>query len=260
MPDLKPQVYKDPRPAEYFTRFHERSRTHDPDWVYDLARIIVTPPSLLLYRTRAIGAENVPRGGHVILAPNHFSQWDHFFAGVFLPRKIRFMAKSQLFSNPVIEFIFRHGGAFPIRRGHHDEEAFKTAYAILERGGCLLMYPEGGRSRTGGLGEPRPGVGRIALESGVPVVPVAIHGSLAVRRWRKLRFPKVTVQFAEPMRFEVEPSPSRERQLEVATQIFERVQEMYTALDEKGRRGVAEALREGIESRTEQQVPAGQAR
>jgi len=260
MPDIKPQVYKDPRPAEYFTRFHERSRTHDPDWVYDLARIIVTPPSLLLYRARAIGAENVPRAGPVILAPNHFSQWDHFFAGVFLPRKVRFMAKSQLFSNRVIEFIFRHGGAFPIRRGHHDEEAFKTAYTILERGGCLLMYPEGGRSRTGGLGEPRPGVGRIALESGVPVVPVAIHGSLGVRRWRKLRFPKVTIQFGEPMRFEVVPSPSRERQLEIAAQIFERVQEMYAALDEKGRRGVVKALREGIESRTEHQVPAGQAR
>ena len=59
------------------------------------------------------------------------------------------MAKSQLFSNPVIQYIFWHGGAFPVRRGHHDEEAFKTAYAILDRGGCLLMYPEGGRSRSG---------------------------------------------------------------------------------------------------------------
>ena len=69
-----------------------------------------------------------------------------------------------------------------MRRGHHDEEAFITAYAILDRGGCVLMYAEGGRSRTGGLGEPRPGVGRIALESGVPVVPVAIHGSLGCPR------------------------------------------------------------------------------
>ena len=260
MPDIKPQVYKDPRPAAHFTRFHERARTHDPDWVYDVARIVLTPPALLVYRARAIGTHHVASAGPLILAPNHFSQWDHFFAGIYLRRRVRFMAKSQLFSNPAIKFIFRHGGAFPVRRGFHDEEAFKTAYAILDRGGCLLMYPEGGRSRSGALGEPRPGVGRIALESGVPVVPVAIHGSLGVRKWRKGRFPKVTIQYGEPMTFDVIPSPSRERQLEVATQIFERVREMYGALEEKGRRGVIKSLREGIGARTEHQVPAGQHR
>ena len=190
MPELKPQVYKDPRPAEEFTRFHERARTHEPDWVYDVARMMLTPPTLLLYRARAIGAEHVPASGAVVLAPNHFSQWDHFFAGVYLRRRIRFMAKSQLFSNPVIKFIFWHGGPFPIRRGHQDEEAFKTVYEILDRGGCLLMYPEGGRSRTGGLGEPRPGVGRIALESGVPVVPVAIHGSHGRARLAPAQLPQ----------------------------------------------------------------------
>jgi 1-acyl-sn-glycerol-3-phosphate acyltransferase len=260
MADIKPQVYKDPRPAEYFTRFHERARTHEPDWVYDVARMLLTPPTVVLYRARAIGAEHVPTSGPVILAPNHFSQWDHFFAGVYLRRRIRFMAKSQLFTNPAIKFIFWHGGPFPIRRGHQDEEAFKTAYEILNRGGCLLMYPEGGRSRSGGLGEPRPGVGRIALESGVPVVPVAIHGSHGVRRWRKLRFPKVTIQYGEPMNFDLVASPSREQQLEVAGQVFERVREMYQALEEKGRRGVIKALREGIGARTERQIPAGQAR
>jgi 1-acyl-sn-glycerol-3-phosphate acyltransferase len=260
MSEIKPQVYKDPRPAEYFAGYHERSRTHEPDWVYDLARMVITPPTLLLYRAWAIGAEHVPTSGPVILAPNHFSQWDHFFAGVYLRRKVRFMAKSQLFSNPVIKYIFWHGGAFPVRRGHQDEEAFKTAYAILERGGCLLMYPEGGRSRSGGLGEPRPGVGRLALESGVPVVPVAIHGSLGVRGWRRLRFPKVTVQYGEPMTFDVLAEPSREQQLAVAGAVFERVRDMYEALEKKGRRGVIKSLREGIGARAEQQVPAGQPR
>jgi 1-acyl-sn-glycerol-3-phosphate acyltransferase len=260
MADLKPQVYKDPRPAEYFDRYHQRSRTHQPDWIYDLARIILTPLCLVVYRLRAIGAENVPSTGPVILAPNHFSQWDHFFAAVFIRRKVRFMAKSQLFTNPVIRWIFFHGGAFPIRRGHHDEEAFKTAYTILDRGGCMLMYPEGGRSRTGGLREPRPGIGRIALQSGVPVIPVAIHGSLGVRGWRKLRFPKVTVQFGEPLAFDVVPDPTRDQQIEVATDVFEHVRAMYDNLDAKGRRGVIKALREGIGNRTEQQVPANQPR
>jgi 1-acyl-sn-glycerol-3-phosphate acyltransferase len=261
MADLKPQVYKDARPAEYFTRFHERARTRDADWVYDLARIVLTPPSLLCFRARAIEAGQVPRSGPVILAPNHFSNWDHFFSAVFLRRKVRFMGKSQLFgANPALTFILAHGGVFPVRRGHRDQEAFITAHRILDNGGCVLIYAEGGRSRTGGLGQPRPGVGYLALESGVPVVPVTIHGSLGVRRWRRLQFPKVTIQYGEPMTFDVVERPSRDQAQEAAERIFEPVQEMYAALEEKGRRGVIKALRDGIGARTEHQVPAGQPR
>jgi 1-acyl-sn-glycerol-3-phosphate acyltransferase len=78
------------------------------------------------------------------------------------------------------------------------------------------------------------------------VVPIAIHGSAGVRGWRKLRFPKVTVQFGEPVSFPVEADPSRERQLEAAGEIFDRVRTMYTALEEKGRRGVIRSLRDQI--------------
>jgi 1-acyl-sn-glycerol-3-phosphate acyltransferase len=250
MAEIKEQVYKDARPAEYFAQFHERARTRDPDWIYELARLILTPPTLLFYRTRALSTENVPASGPVLLAPNHFSQMDHFFAAVYLRRKVRFMAKSQLFGPPVLTSIYRHGGVFPVRRGHRDEEAFKTAYTILDRGGAVLVYAEGGRSRTRNLGEPRPGIGRLALESGVPVVPVAIHGSAGVRGWRKLRFPKVTVQFGEPVSFPAEQAPSRERQLEVAGEVFDRVRSMYTALEEKGRRGVIRSLRDQIPAPT----------
>ncbi len=246
MTALKPQVYKDPRPAEYFTPFHERARTHQADWVYDLARVILTPPTMLMYRTAAIGTMNVPISGPVILAPNHFSQWDHFFAAVYLRRKVRFMAKSQLFKNPFIKWVFFHAGVFPVRRGMKDEETFVSAHAILEHGGCMLMYPEGGRSRSGGIGEPRPGVGRLALETGVPVIPVAIHGSQGVRRWKRFSFPKVTIQYGEPMVFPVVEDSTREQQLDVAAEIFTAVRAMYTELDEKGRRGVIKALREGI--------------
>ncbi len=138
---------------------------------------------MLFYRTRAIVDRERAADGPVLLAPNHFSQMDHFFAAVYLRRKVRFMAKSQLFGPPVLTSIYSHGGVFPVRRGHRDEEAFKTAYTILDRGGAVLVYAEGGRSRTRNLGEPRPGIGRLALESGVPVVPVAIHGSAGVRGW-----------------------------------------------------------------------------
>lgn len=163
MSELKPQKYKDDRPAEYFDEFHAQAR-RGVGWTYPLVRALVTLPTLLFYRVRPIGLRNVPKSGPVLLAPNHFSQLDHFFIGVFLRRKIRFMAKSQLFGPPVLTYVYKHGGVFPVRRGHHDEEAFKTAFTILDQGGVVLVYVEGGRSRSGELGEPKRGIGRIALE------------------------------------------------------------------------------------------------
>ena len=230
MGEMKPQVYKDPRPAEYFVQFHRAARK-GVGWTYALARIVLTIPTILLWRVRAIGVKNVPKDGPLVLAPNHFSQMDHFFAGVYLRRKIRFMAKSQLFGPPVLTYIYKHGGVFPIRRGHHDEEAFETVHELLRQEEMLLVYAEGGRSRSHQLGEPKPGIGRIALESGVPIVPVAIHGSERARQWAKLTFPKVTIQFGEPVAYPVEAEPSRERQLEVATEIFGRVRELHSGLD-----------------------------
>jgi 1-acyl-sn-glycerol-3-phosphate acyltransferase len=229
MPDIKPQVYKDDRPASYFDQFHAAARK-GVGWTYPLVRVIVSLPTLLIYRVRAIGVKNVPKSGPMILAPNHFSQMDHFFIGLYLRRQIRFMAKSQMFGPPVLTYIYKHGGVFPVRRGHHDEEAIETAFTILGQGGMLLVYAEGGRSRGDELGEPKPGIGRIALESGVPVVPVAIYGSAKVRRWKRFRFPKVTVEFGEPVSFPVEDAPGRERQLEAATEIFGRVRELYEGL------------------------------
>jgi 1-acyl-sn-glycerol-3-phosphate acyltransferase len=229
MADMKPQNYKDDRPAEYFDQFHASARK-GVGWTYTFVRCILSPPTWLIYRVRAIGVENVPKKGALILAPNHFSQMDHFFVGLYLRRKVRFMAKSQMFGPPLLTYVYKHGGVFPVRRGHHDEEAMKTAAAILQQGEMLLVYAEGGRSRSGKLKGIKPGIGRIALESGAPVVPVAIHGSEKVRRWKRLSFPKVTVQFGEPLSFPTEVAPSRERQLEAAEQIFAPVRGMYDEL------------------------------
>src|SRR4051812_50119734 len=110
---------------------------------------------LLVYRTRAIDTDKVPSHGAAIIAPNHFSFLDHFFVAVYLRRKVQFMAKSQLFTRP-LQFIYTHGGVFPVRRGHHDLEAFKTAHTILGRGDIVVMYAEAGRSRRGAPGQPPP--------------------------------------------------------------------------------------------------------
>ena len=240
---MKAQVYKDPRPAEYFDRFHERTRTRKPDWAYEFVRCVMTPLNLLFFRARCIASDNVPPSGPVILAPNHFSFNDHFFLAMFQRRKVQFMAKSQLFKPP-LQFIFSHGGVFPVRRGYHDEEAFITARTVLARGGTVAMYCEGGRSRTGELSDrPKPGIGRLALESGAQVVPVAIYGSSKVRNWKRLQFPKVTVHYGEPLSFETVTSPSRERQQAVAEDIFEEVKRLYAGLERHGRRGTARRVR-----------------
>ena len=246
MPDveIKPQVYKDPRPKEFFDKYHARVRHHEPEPVYEAVRFFTQLHAMITYRARGFGAENVPNGP-VILAPNHASFMDHFFTGLCLRRRIQFMGKSQLFSSSPITWVFSHGGVFPVRRGHQDEEAFISAFKILDRGGAIVMYCEGGRSRTGRLAdEARPGIGRLALESGAPVVPVAILGSYQVRNWRRLQFPKVTVVYGKPFRFEVVADTSREQQQEAADMIFSRVRELHGELSRVGHKGAAQLARE----------------
>src|ERR1700687_64450 len=163
---MREQVYTDPRPKEHFDRFHLRARTREPDWAYELVRVITSLYGYTFLRARSISSEKVPGAGAVILAPNHFSFMDHFLMGCYIRRKVRFMAKSQLFKWPM-QFIYSHGGVFPVRRGVRDEETFITAETILAKGGAITMYCEGGRSRTGKVGEEaKRGIGRLALEAG----------------------------------------------------------------------------------------------
>jgi 1-acyl-sn-glycerol-3-phosphate acyltransferase len=228
---IKPQVYKDERPAEYFEQFHERTRSGPPEWIYEVVRGVTTMMALTAYRARGIDSQLVPNGP-VILAPNHASFMDHFFTGAFIRRRIQFMAKSQLFKPGILTWIFSHGGVFPVRRGLADEETFVTCFKILERGGAIVMYCEGGRSRTGKLGDKaRPGIGRLALESGVPVVPVAILGSAQTRNWKRLSFPQVTVRYDEPFQFDVVEHSTREQQQQVADYILERIRTLHTQLE-----------------------------
>ncbi|HTB69571.1 MAG TPA: lysophospholipid acyltransferase family protein [Solirubrobacteraceae bacterium] len=246
MSDLAPmreQVYSDERPKEHFDRFHARARTREPDWVYDVVRVLTSLYAWTFLRARSIAAANVPGSGAVILAPNHFSFMDHFLMGAFTRRKVRFMAKSQLFKAPM-QFVYTHGGVFPVRRGARDEETFVTAETILANGGAITMYCEGGRSRTGKVAEQaKRGIGRLALETGAPVVPIAIFGSSRVRNWKRLQFPRVTVQYGEPIRWERVEDPTREQQQAVADQILLEIRSLYDGLQQHGRKGVRRRLR-----------------
>jgi 1-acyl-sn-glycerol-3-phosphate acyltransferase len=241
---MREQVYSDPRPKEHFDRFHERARTREPDWAYELTRLLTSLYAYTFFRARPISTDNVPGSGAVILAPNHFSFMDHFLMGCYIRRKVRFMAKSQLFKPPM-QFIYSHGGVFPVRRGARDEETFVTAKAILARGGAITMYCEGGRSRSGKLAEhAKAGLGRLALETGAPIVPIAIHGSSRIRNWKRLQFPKVTIQYGEPIRWERIPDATREQQQAVADAVLDEIKALYYGLEEHGRKGVLRRVRE----------------
>ena len=240
---MREQVYSDPRPKEHFDRFHARSRAREPDWIYELVRTITSLYAYTLLRARAIATENVPGSGAVILAPNHFSFMDHFLIGCYLRRKVRFMAKSQLFKGPM-QWVYTHGGVFPVRRGARDEETFVTAETILGKGGAVVMYCEGGRSRTGKLSErAKPGIGRLVLQSGAPVVPIAVHGSSRIRNWKRLQFPRVTVQYGDALRWAPIANSTRAQQQAVADEILVEIRGLYAGLQQHGRRGILRRLR-----------------
>ena len=109
---------------------------------------------------------------------------------------------------------------------------FEIVRAIAGRDGTVCVYCEGGRSRSGKLAErAKPGIGRIALETGAPVVPVGIAGSQHARNWRRLRFPRVTVRYGEPMRWERVEHPTREQQQAVADEIFTEIRRLHASLE-----------------------------
>src|SRR5437763_16956066 len=143
-----------------------------------------------------------------------------------------------------MQFIVSHVCLCPVRRCARDEETFITAKAILARGGAITMYCEGGRSRTGKISETaKPGIGRLALESAVPVVPIALFGSSRIRNWKRLQFPRVTIQYGEPIRWERVSDPSREQQQAVADTVLGEIRRMYAGLEEYGRKGIRRHLR-----------------
>jgi glycerol-3-phosphate dehydrogenase (NAD(P)+) len=194
-----------PRPLELY---HERTRRRGVNtFLYWPVRFVVKPAVLLYFRMRRLGREHVPGGG-VILAANHRSFLDPFAIGICVGRPVYFVAKRELFRNPLLGWFLNAMGAFPVRRGQSDEESVQTALALLERGQAVVIFPEGTRIRTGSLARPKRGVGRLALLSGKPVLPVAVTGSENARRGWRIRPVKVHVRIGPPLTFPKVENPS----------------------------------------------------
>jgi 1-acyl-sn-glycerol-3-phosphate acyltransferase len=167
--------------------------------LYALVRAILVPLLRVWFRMRVTGAEQVPDAGAAIVAPNHKSFWDSFFIGVCTRRQLRFMAKTELIEARYGRLLVRLG-AFPVRRGESDPDALETARTILRQGGLLALFPEGTRIRDPeSLGTPHRGAGRLALETGAPIVPAAISGTEQIFLGPLPRPRRVQVAFAEPI-------------------------------------------------------------
>jgi 1-acyl-sn-glycerol-3-phosphate acyltransferase len=181
--------------------------------VYWLSRAVLEPFFVLYFRMGRIGRAHIPREGGVIIAANHRSFLDPFMIGTLLRRPVYFVAKRELFTNRVLAWWLSALGAFPVDRGNGDRDAMDTARRIIERGDCVVIFPEGTRTRPGALGAPKRGVGRLALETGAPVVAVAIIGTEAIRRGWRIRPHKVRLRVGPPLRFPRvdEPSPQLAR-------------------------------------------------
>ena len=169
--------------------------------VYWLSRAVLEPFFLLYFRMSRSGREHIPREGAVIIAANHRSFLDPFVIGTLVGRPVYFVAKAELFKRRLPAWWLSSLGAFPVDRGNGDRDAMATARRILERGDVVVIFPEGTRTRPGGLGRPKRGVGRLALETGAPIVPVALIGTEAVRRGWRIRPHKVRIRCGQPLRF-----------------------------------------------------------
>jgi 1-acyl-sn-glycerol-3-phosphate acyltransferase len=176
--------------------------------MYWIVRALVQPFFHVYFRMSRMGREHIPVDGPVIFAANHRSFLDPFVIACMSRRPLYYVAKKELFASRLTAWFLNSLGAFPIDRGNADEDAMGTAREILRRGDSVLIFPEGTRIRPGSLGAPKRGVGRLALETGAPVVPVAVIGTENIRKTWRIRPHKVSIRAGAPLRFPTVEQPS----------------------------------------------------
>ena len=158
-----------------------------------LVRIVLTP----FFRLEVTGLEHVPQGRGHLVACNHVSDWDPVMLGLACPNQVRYMAKEELFRIPVLSFLIRKLGAFPVARGKGDTGAIQTAVDIVREGGVLGIFPEGGRSRDGQFHKLKSGAVVVASQTGGDILPAAVQYG----KWRLFRR-RVTLAFGPVIRNE----------------------------------------------------------
>jgi 1-acyl-sn-glycerol-3-phosphate acyltransferase len=178
---------------------------------YGILRAFLTPFLMILFRPKVKGLRNVPGSGPVIIASNHLSFSDSIFMPLVVPRKVTFLAKSEYFTSPgpkglLKKLTFIALGQVPVDRsgGRRSEAALITGLKVLAEGKCLGIYPEGTRSPDGRLYKGRTGIARLAIESGAPIIPVAMFNTEKIQPTGTVvpKVMRVEMIFGEPLYFE----------------------------------------------------------
>ncbi|MDX8046104.1 lysophospholipid acyltransferase family protein [Gracilibacillus sp. S3-1-1] len=143
---------------------------------YNFAKFVVKSYLKPKYKVQAIGTENIPKKGSVIICSNHISNYDPPIVGITCPRPIHFLAKEELFNNKLFGFILKHVNAIILKRGTSDRNALRQGLEVLKEDNVLGLFPEGTRSKTGDLKKGMPGAGFFALRSKAAIVPCAVVG------------------------------------------------------------------------------------
>ena len=204
-----------------YAALHQRARSKGVNpFVYWVVRAVLQPFFHVYFRLQRVGRHHIPTEGPLLLASNHRSFLDPFVLGTMLRRPVYYVAKKELFENRLQAWFLNALGAFPVDRGASDGEMLETARQILDRGDVVLIFPEGTRIRPGGLGTPKRGVGRLALESGAPIVPLSVIGTEDVRKGWRIRPRKVTIRAGRPLTYPQVEQPSRQLAQAVTDRIW----------------------------------------
>jgi cytidylate kinase len=186
---------------------------------YKVGQATIGNAARLLTRLRSYGTENVPMEGGIVLAANHFSFADPPCFGADCPRRIYFLAKTEVWGAPVLKQILNYFGTVPVRRGESDREAVRRMREIARAGEMLGIFIEGTRQRSGVPGPAMPGAAMVALQEKVPVLPAAVRGS---ESWKWWNFHPILIAWGYPMDFSGLPANSkgyREATAEIAGEI-----------------------------------------
>lgn len=171
------------------------------------ARWFVLPGLRVAIRMKVFGLSNVPHRGGALIICNHLGWFDPVLLVAASPRPILWMAKAEFVKYPILRWLAMQAGAFPVRRGQADRQALRHAQRLLDDGMLVGMFPEGTRSKTGGLKEPFGGASLVALRSNAPIIPCALVGTEGLplsgsKPRKRRRYPKVAAIFGEPFTLE----------------------------------------------------------